>query len=98
MPQWEYRKIDLKTVPTKIDDVDWLNDAGRDGWELVGITSTNVAYLKRQIGEPAAAPARSTRRKSATSTEPWAQPRDPRAIPFQNPWATQRSMCVRSCP
>ena len=28
-----------------------LNTAGADGWELVGITSNNIAYLKRPIEE-----------------------------------------------
>jgi hypothetical protein len=28
-----------------------LNTCGADGWELVAITSNNVAYLKRPIEE-----------------------------------------------
>lgn len=64
MPQWEYRKIDLSSVPFRTDDIDVLGDAGQDRWELVGITTNNTAYLKRQIEEPA--PAKSSRRKSAT--------------------------------
>ena len=36
--EWEYRKIDLNL----------LNAAGAEGWELVGITSNNFAYLKRE--------------------------------------------------
>lgn len=66
MAQWEYSKIDLNDAPRKTDDIDLLNDAGKDGWELVGILSNNVAYLKRQIGAPAAV-ARTVRRKAATS-------------------------------
>ena len=31
-----------------------LIDAGRDGWELVGVTTNNIAYLKRQLEAPAA--------------------------------------------
>src|SRR6476659_5432323 len=33
-----------------------LNSAGADGWELVGITSSNIAYLKRPIEELVHAP------------------------------------------
>lgn len=74
MPQWEYNKIDLSNVSARSDDVDLLDDAGKDGWELVGITSNNVAYLKRMTNPPAAtvapaeAPAKPvvTRRKAAT--------------------------------
>jgi hypothetical protein len=70
MPQWEYSKIDLNNVPAKASDLDALDDAGKDGWELVGITANNVAYLKRRLEHPetpsqprAKAPAR---RKTAT--------------------------------
>ena len=45
--RWEYEKIDLNCAPRKSDDVDVLNGAGRDGWELVAVTPTNIAYLKR---------------------------------------------------
>lgn len=65
MTQWEYRKIDLSNVPRKVDDVDLLTDAGRDGWELVGITSNNIAYFKRQLEEPEAPP---TPRRGAASS------------------------------
>jgi hypothetical protein len=69
MTEWQYRKIDLTDLPRKADDIDVLNEAGGDGWELVGITANNFAYLKRQIAEPT--PAKTTRRKTtATSTEP----------------------------
>lgn len=47
MAEWEYRKIDLNQQRPRHDDVDILNAAGADGWELVGITSNNMAYLKR---------------------------------------------------
>ena len=71
MPQWEYSKIDLNNVPAKSSDLDTLDDAGKDGWELVGITANNCAYLKRPIEDPtAAAPPRAkapARRKTATS-------------------------------
>ena len=68
MPQWEYSKIDLNNVPTKSSDLDSLDDAGKDGWELVGITANNFAYLKRPLEDPAAPPRAkpATRRKAAT--------------------------------
>ena len=49
--EWEYRKIDLNQRPRKVDEIDLLNDAGNDGWELVAILANNVAYLKRQLGD-----------------------------------------------
>ena len=68
MPQWEYSKIDLNNVPTKSSDLDTLDDAGKDGWELVSITANNFAYLKRPVEdaapEPRAKPA--ARRKATT--------------------------------
>jgi hypothetical protein len=70
MPQWEYSKIDLNNVSAKASDLDALDDAGKDGWELVGITANNVAYLKRMLEDPTAAsrprPKAPARRKAAT--------------------------------
>jgi hypothetical protein len=43
MPQWEYDKIDLNDLPCKGSDVDALNDAGHDRWELVSITPNAIA-------------------------------------------------------
>ena len=67
MPSWEYIKIDLNQVSSRKDDIDLLNMAGGDGSELVGITTNNIAYLKRQLKdiEPAQRPraARSSQRK-----------------------------------
>jgi hypothetical protein len=64
MPQWEHRKIDLNNVPRKADDIDLLNEAGDQGWELVTISTNSIAYFKRQLEDPAPAPA--ARRKAAT--------------------------------
>jgi hypothetical protein len=65
MPRWEYRKIDLNDVPPKTDEMDLLDRAGSDGWELIGITVNNFAYLKRRaddvettVGLPARHPVR----------------------------------------
>jgi hypothetical protein len=54
--EWEYRKIDLNQHRPQGDEFDLLNAAGEDGWELVGITSNNIAYLKRELEELAPAP------------------------------------------
>ena len=51
MGLWEYRKIALNQLSAKTADVDLLNDAGEEGWELVVILPNNIAYLKREIGE-----------------------------------------------
>ena len=55
VPEWEYRKIDLNQHRPQVDELDMLNAAGADGWELVGITSNNIAYLKRELEKPAPA-------------------------------------------
>jgi hypothetical protein len=73
MPAWEYRTIDLADLPSKIDELALLNAAGEDGWELVTITSNNVAHLRRQVADPAPpadkpAPTR-PRRKTAPGGE-----------------------------
>lgn len=65
MPEWEYTRINLNEVPRRTDDIDLLNDAGKNGWELVAITTNNIAFLKRSIGEPARAPV--TRRKAVVA-------------------------------
>lgn len=50
MPKWEYRKIDLTESVRRgrgqlVDDMVLLNEAGQEGWELVGITPAGKAYL-----------------------------------------------------
>lgn len=49
MREWEYRKLNLNDVPRKGSDIDLLCDSGKDGWELVCINVSNIAYLKREI-------------------------------------------------
>jgi hypothetical protein len=68
MAEWEYRKISLSDVPRRGDDIDLLNDAGKEGWELVGISNNDVAYMKRQHGEPAPTPP-ARRRTTAARTQ-----------------------------
>jgi hypothetical protein len=51
-------------LPAKTNDVDVLNEAGAQGWELIAIMSNKIAYLRRPIDDPADAPAeRPTRRR-----------------------------------
>jgi hypothetical protein len=69
MTRWEYRKIDLNDTPRRVDDIDMLMDAGKDGWELVGVTSNNIAYMKRQLEDPAAPPPARRRASSSRVTE-----------------------------
>jgi hypothetical protein len=68
MAEWEYRKISLSDSPRRGDEIDLLNDAGREGWELVGISINSVAYLKRQSGEPPPPPP-ARRRTTRTPSE-----------------------------
>jgi hypothetical protein len=49
--EWEYLKIDLNQRGAREDELDLLNRAGADRWELVGISATNIAYLKRSVDE-----------------------------------------------
>jgi hypothetical protein len=70
MPQWEYRKIDLSDLPPRTSDIDLLNEAGKEAWELVNISINNFAYLKRPVNEPAPAveaPARQPARRRAAA-------------------------------
>jgi hypothetical protein len=48
--QCEYGQVDLNALPRKASEIDVLNDAGEDGWQLVVITRKSVADLKRQVG------------------------------------------------
>ena len=49
MPEWRYDKIDLGGLPRRTSDIDVLNDAGKDGWELVTIMPNGMAYVKQPI-------------------------------------------------
>jgi hypothetical protein len=68
MSQWQYRTIHLSDLARKTDEIDLLNSAGENGWQLVGITTNNTAYLKRQIPEPTGPSASSPRRKTTTAS------------------------------
>jgi hypothetical protein len=52
MSEWEYRKVDLNVLTRTATDLDLLDKAGDEGWELVVITPNSIAYLKRQITKP----------------------------------------------
>ena len=52
MPQWQYRKISLSDLPQWTDELELLNEAGEEGWELVNVTTNNIALLKRPLVAP----------------------------------------------
>jgi len=70
MPEWEYSRINLNEVPRRTDDIDLLNDAGKEGWELVTITTNNIAFLKRSVGEPPRAQPARRKAVAARAQEP----------------------------
>jgi hypothetical protein len=63
MVRWEYHALDLADLPGRVNEVEMLNKAGEDGWELIAIVANHVAYLRRQVDEPDAPDDRSTRRR-----------------------------------
>jgi hypothetical protein len=63
MPEWQYITLNLSDLAVKMRPLDLLNDAGRDGWELVAIAANNIAYLKRKLPERSA---RQTQTSGAT--------------------------------
>jgi hypothetical protein len=63
MSEWEYIRLDLNGVRRGVQEIDLLNDAGKDGWELVTIQN-GIAYLKRP---GSAMPASRSTRRNATS-------------------------------
>jgi hypothetical protein len=60
--EWKYWKMDLNQHHPQRDEIDILDAAGEEGWELVGITSNNIAYLKRALEALAPAQKASTGR------------------------------------
>ena len=65
MAVWEYIAINLSDLPSSRRAIDVLNDAGKDGWELVAITRNNISYLKRQVATPSSKARRSAPRAAA---------------------------------
>jgi FMN phosphatase YigB (HAD superfamily) len=41
----EYLTIDLANLPPKTDELDLLDDAGKDGWKLTSITNNQCQRL-----------------------------------------------------
>jgi len=70
MPDWQYRKLHLNQHGPRGDELDMLNAAGSQGWELVSITSNNVAYLKREIVDFAEPQTATRHRAVANGPEP----------------------------
>jgi hypothetical protein len=66
MPEWQYITLDLSDLPRRATVLDLLNDAGKQGWELVLIMSNNIAYLKRQVPKR---PSRTTPSTPSTTTK-----------------------------
>ena len=57
MPQYEYKTINLSDTRKRWTEIDLLNEAGADGWRVIHITATGVAYLERMISDPTRAEA-----------------------------------------
>ena len=64
MQQWQYLTIYLNEIPLGSDASAVLNNAGGEGWELIGITANNIAFMKRQL----VAPVQTQRRKASADT------------------------------
>jgi hypothetical protein len=54
--RWEYLMINLAYLAARTGEVDVLNDAGEQGWELIAIMTNNVAYLRRPKDDSAHVP------------------------------------------
>ena len=70
MTRWEYARLDLGSISTNMTDVEVLNGAGDEGWELIAITGNNIAYFKRPIAaqrKPRAAARRPLSTPSSTA-------------------------------
>ena len=61
MRQWKYLRLDLNAAPRRGNEIDMLNGAGSDGWELAAINRNGVAILKREISQSV----RAVRRKAS---------------------------------
>jgi hypothetical protein len=72
MARWEYLTIDLANLPVRTDEIDLLDEAGEQGWELIAIMSNEIAYLRRPIYDPGHVPEQVPsvrRRKTAPRAE-----------------------------
>jgi hypothetical protein len=46
----------LADLPVRTDEIDLLDEAGEQGWELIAIMSNKIAYLRRPIDDAAHVP------------------------------------------
>lgn len=76
MASYEYLKLDLNTHNKNTTDTDLLTAAGAHGWELIQITSNNIAYMIREIEDEISQPARG----AAPEGEPIAAPHSIREV------------------
>lgn len=53
MSGWQYLLLDLNELPVGAAEIDALNQAGKNGWELVAVTSRKMAYFKRRTPQSA---------------------------------------------
>src|SRR5262245_55761332 len=83
--EWEYRKLYLNQHSPRGDDLEVLNAAGAAGWELVGITGHNVAYLKREVGEPDHMPAVASDNTQAPETNGRGGHQDHPVVKYRDP-------------
>ena len=61
--RWEYRTINIFDLARGERELEILNAAGAEGWELIMIAVNGIATLKRPVVEDKPAPAR---RRGAT--------------------------------
>ena len=67
---WEYLQLDLNNTARGEDEIDLLNNAGQDGWELVAIIFPYRAILKRQLPEIASIPWRDEQARQSNIATP----------------------------
>lgn len=48
MKKWEYS---VSVLPAHTHRENWLDNWGKDGWELCGITENSTCFFKREITE-----------------------------------------------
>ena len=85
MPDWQYRKLHLNQHGPRGDELDMLNAAGAEGWELISITSNNVAYLKREIEDFDQPRTAATQRAMTIGPEPARSGADPVPVKYRDP-------------
>jgi DNA-binding protein H-NS len=46
---WEYCVLDLANIPRRQSDLDLLNRAGQQGWELIALAPPHRALMRRAL-------------------------------------------------